>query len=113
MAAMPCAGGSRLRAFITKVEKAKKTPAISPQPSADKSFNAKYCCTIRCCGIILPSYLLSDLDASIGDRAFLPVLTNSPTARSLLVVRPGVRKRERPGVRTTNEPFLLRVIDRT
>jgi hypothetical protein len=31
---------SRARALITKVEKAKKTPAISPQPNAEKSFNA-------------------------------------------------------------------------
>jgi hypothetical protein len=41
MAAMPCVGWSWARAFITKDEKAKKTPAISPQPSAEKSFNAK------------------------------------------------------------------------
>ncbi|WP_333127379.1 MULTISPECIES: hypothetical protein [unclassified Microcoleus] len=41
MAAIPCAGWSRARAFITNVEKAKKTPAISPQPSAEKSFNVK------------------------------------------------------------------------
>jgi hypothetical protein len=36
MAAMPCDGWSRARALITKVEKAKKTPAISPQPCAEK-----------------------------------------------------------------------------
>lgn len=41
IAAMPCAGWSRERALITKVEKAKKTPATSPQPSAENSFNAK------------------------------------------------------------------------
>ncbi|WP_248277297.1 hypothetical protein [Brasilonema octagenarum] len=41
MATMPCVGFSRASALITKVEKAKKTPAISPQPSAEKSFNAK------------------------------------------------------------------------
>lgn len=36
-AAMPCGGGSRPRAIITKLEKAKKTPATSPQPSAAKN----------------------------------------------------------------------------
>jgi hypothetical protein len=41
MAAAPCAAGRRPRAFITKDEKAKKTPAISPQPSAEKSVKAK------------------------------------------------------------------------
>src|SRR5262249_21150931 len=41
MAAMPCAAGRRARAFIMKAEKAKKTPAISPQPSAVKSVKAK------------------------------------------------------------------------
>jgi hypothetical protein len=41
MAAMPSAGGSRPSAFITKAEKAKKTPAINPQPSAVKSVKAK------------------------------------------------------------------------
>ena len=34
IAAMPSSAGSRASAFITKVEKAKKTPAIVPQPSA-------------------------------------------------------------------------------
>lgn len=34
---MPSDGDRRARAFITKAEKAKKTPAISPQPSAAKS----------------------------------------------------------------------------
>jgi hypothetical protein len=34
MAAMPWAGCRRARAFITKLEKAKKTPALSPQPRA-------------------------------------------------------------------------------
>jgi len=37
MAAMPWAGGSFPRAFITNAEKAKKTPATSRQPSADRS----------------------------------------------------------------------------
>lgn len=41
MAAMPWGAGCRARAFITKDEKAKKTPAISPQPSAENNFNAK------------------------------------------------------------------------
>ncbi|MCC5645401.1 hypothetical protein LC607_21120 [Nostoc sp. CHAB 5824] len=41
IAAIPSFGWSRVRAFITKVEKAKKTPATSPQPSAENSFNAK------------------------------------------------------------------------
>lgn len=34
IAAMPSFGGSRANAFMTKVENAKKTPAIVPQPSA-------------------------------------------------------------------------------
>ena len=34
MAAMPFAGGSRPRAFITNTEKAKKTPPTTPQPTA-------------------------------------------------------------------------------
>lgn len=34
MAAMPWTGCRRARAFITKLEKAKKTPAFSPQPRA-------------------------------------------------------------------------------
>ena len=38
---MPCAAGRRARAFITKDEKAKKTPAINPQPSAEISVKAK------------------------------------------------------------------------
>ncbi len=41
MAAMPCGGWSRARALITVFEKMKKTPAISPQPSADKRVNVK------------------------------------------------------------------------
>jgi hypothetical protein len=41
MAAMPWAGGREARAFITNVENAKKTPAISPQPSADMRVEAK------------------------------------------------------------------------
>ena len=35
MAAMPCEGERRAKAFITKAEKAKKTPAINPLPSAE------------------------------------------------------------------------------
>ena len=34
IAAIPSSGGRRAKAFITKDEKAKKAPAISPQPSA-------------------------------------------------------------------------------
>ena len=34
MAATPCAGGTRAKAFITKFEKAKKIPATRPEPSA-------------------------------------------------------------------------------
>ncbi len=41
MAAIPALGGKRARAFITKAENAKKTPAISPQPSAATSVTAK------------------------------------------------------------------------
>ncbi|MEH1803890.1 hypothetical protein [Nostoc sp.] len=41
MAIMPSFGWSRARAFITKVEKAKKTPATNPQPSAVKSVKGK------------------------------------------------------------------------
>src|SRR5262245_57090034 len=41
MAAMPCAAGRRARAFITKDEKAKKTPPISPQPSVERSVKAR------------------------------------------------------------------------
>jgi len=41
IATMLCVGWSPARAFITKVEKTKKTPAISPQPRAAKNFNAK------------------------------------------------------------------------
>jgi hypothetical protein len=35
IAAMPCAAGSRDRPFMTKLENAKNTPAIDPQPMAD------------------------------------------------------------------------------
>ena len=35
IAAIPCAAGSRPRAPMTKVEKAKKMPPIRPEPSAD------------------------------------------------------------------------------
>jgi hypothetical protein len=38
---MPSAGGRRARPFITETEKAKKSPAISPQPSAVKSVKVK------------------------------------------------------------------------
>jgi hypothetical protein len=41
IAAMPWAGSSWARAGITKVEKAKKTPAIIPHPSTAKSFKIK------------------------------------------------------------------------
>jgi len=41
MALMPCSGGRRDRAFITQTENAKKNPAISPHPSADKSVRMK------------------------------------------------------------------------
>jgi hypothetical protein len=41
MVATPCAGCSRARAFITKLEKAKKTPAFSPQPRAVTKVNVK------------------------------------------------------------------------
>src|SRR5262245_9928102 len=41
IAAMPSAGASRARAFMTKDENAKKTPATSPQPSAATSVKAK------------------------------------------------------------------------
>ena len=37
MAAMPWADGRRARALITETEKAKKRPAINPQPSAATS----------------------------------------------------------------------------
>ena len=40
MAATPLSGRSRASAFITKFEKAKKSPAISPQPST--AANVKY-----------------------------------------------------------------------
>src|SRR6187551_1106680 len=41
MAAIPSRAGRRARAFITATEKAKKNPAISPQPSAVASVKAK------------------------------------------------------------------------
>ena len=41
MAAMPSADGRRARAFITETEKAKKSPAINPQPSAATSVMVK------------------------------------------------------------------------
>jgi hypothetical protein len=41
MAAMPAPRGWRAGAFITKAEKAKKTPAISPQPSAARNAKTK------------------------------------------------------------------------
>src|SRR5680860_626586 len=40
MAAIPAGAGIRASAFITAVEKAKKIPAISPQPSAAKRVEA-------------------------------------------------------------------------
>jgi hypothetical protein len=41
MAATPCSAGRRARAFITKAEKAKKTPAIIAQPRAARRVNTK------------------------------------------------------------------------
>jgi hypothetical protein len=41
IAAIPCAGWSLARALITKTEKAKKTPAINPQPNAVNNFKIK------------------------------------------------------------------------
>src|SRR3981081_1526097 len=41
MAAMLCVAGRRPRPFMTKAEKAKKTPAISPQLSAEIYVKAK------------------------------------------------------------------------
>jgi hypothetical protein len=41
MAAMPSADGRRARAFITQTEKAKKSPAIKPHPSAATSPKVK------------------------------------------------------------------------
>src|SRR5918994_4888490 len=40
MAAMPCWAGRRARALITKAEKAKKTPAITPHPRAATNVSA-------------------------------------------------------------------------
>jgi hypothetical protein len=37
MAAIPCGAGRRASAVITKVENAKKTPAMRPLPSAEIS----------------------------------------------------------------------------
>jgi len=34
IAAMPCSGGSRVKAFITEFEKAKGSPAMRPDPTA-------------------------------------------------------------------------------
>src|SRR5712692_46050 len=39
IAAMPCVVGNRTNAFIANAEKAKKTPAINPQQSAEMSVN--------------------------------------------------------------------------
>src|SRR5918995_548795 len=41
MAATPCSAGRRPRAFITKAEKAKKTPAPTPQPRAERRVSTK------------------------------------------------------------------------
>jgi hypothetical protein len=38
---MPCCAGRRARAFITKAEKAKKTPAIIAQPRSARRINTK------------------------------------------------------------------------
>jgi hypothetical protein len=42
MAATPCAGGTRAKAFITKFENAKKIPATSPEPSADTTIKMDF-----------------------------------------------------------------------
>src|SRR5262245_6005043 len=42
IAAIASLAGRRARAFITQTEKAKKNPAISPQPSAEKSEKQKH-----------------------------------------------------------------------
>ncbi len=39
-AAMPRGGGRRAKAFMTKLEKAKKTPPAEPEPSAAKTVSA-------------------------------------------------------------------------
>ena len=41
IAAMPCGGERAASAFITNVENAKKTPPMSPQPSADNRVKTK------------------------------------------------------------------------
>lgn len=41
IAAMPCGGERAASAFITNVENAKKTPPMSPQPSADNRVKVK------------------------------------------------------------------------
>jgi hypothetical protein len=41
MAAIPCPGGTRAKAFITKFEKAKKIPATRLEPSADTNARTK------------------------------------------------------------------------
>src|SRR5262245_12487792 len=46
MAEMPPAGGRRPSAVITTTENAKKSPAISPEPSAARNVNAKISCSI-------------------------------------------------------------------
>jgi hypothetical protein len=42
MAATPCAGGTRAKAFITKFENAKKIPPTSPEPSADTTIKIDF-----------------------------------------------------------------------
>jgi len=47
MARTPCAGRRRAKAGITKLEKPKKTPAISPQPSAaSRVMNSVMACSL-------------------------------------------------------------------
>ncbi|WP_240041376.1 hypothetical protein [Paenibacillus ginsengarvi] len=41
IAAIPCIAGRRVSAAITKVENAKKMPAINPEPSAETKVRPK------------------------------------------------------------------------
>src|SRR5262245_48925639 len=69
MAAIPCSGWIRARAFMTKVEKAKKTPAISQQPSAESSVNAncKRSMFMGIQSVLLVIIIQSDLLAPAAD----------------------------------------------
>jgi hypothetical protein len=64
IAAMPSFAGSRANAFMTKVENAKKTPAIVPQPSAVTSVRME----------VKPLYEIIDGDGvrSVGGFAASP-----------------------------------------